>query len=59
MSHDIYHAYKTSHDFNHDEKLRFLSVNKIYKLIYIVFPFHDYDRINIGKPTRPSTLGAS
>ena len=58
MSHDIYQVYKTSHDFYHDEKLRFLSVNKIYKLIFF-FPFHDYDRINIGKPTSPSTLGAS
>ena len=35
MSHDIYHVYKTSHDFYHDEKLRFLSVNKIYKLIFL------------------------
>lgn len=39
MSHDIYHAYKTSHDFNHDEKLRFLSVNKIKNLYTLFFPF--------------------
>jgi len=39
---------------HHRENVQFAD-----KYLYFSFPVHDYNRINIRRPTSPSTLGAS